>query len=156
MAAACTFSVRSANHGYKFLYLPLRRRLTIGKLRPRMRQLNINTHRVLNIYYPGRHLVALLVHNDYGVELYSQLKKFKISVQDDYDPLDSSNLRDPDYDYWDEANMTCTVRGLFTYHILHAFSYLKGPVKQTIADFFASKGYIDRNEFSELFSAKQT
>ncbi|RCH88818.1 hypothetical protein CU097_010597 [Rhizopus azygosporus] len=79
MAAARTFSVLSANHGYKFLYLPLRRRLPIGQLRSRLRQLNINTRRILSIHYPDRHLVALLIHNDYEDELRSQLKKFKDS-----------------------------------------------------------------------------
>ncbi|PHZ07319.1 uncharacterized protein RHIMIDRAFT_275067 [Rhizopus microsporus ATCC 52813] len=71
MAAARTFSVRSANHGYKFLYLPLRRRLPIGQLRSRLRQLSINTRRVLSIHYPDRHLVALLIYNDYEAEFCS-------------------------------------------------------------------------------------
>ncbi|KAG0815849.1 hypothetical protein G6F18_013061 [Rhizopus arrhizus] len=78
MAAAGTFSVRSTNHGYKFLYLPIRRRLPIGQIRSRLRQLNINTRRILNIHYSDRDLVALLIHNDYETELRSLLKKFEI------------------------------------------------------------------------------
>lgn len=77
MAVACTFSVRSANHGYKFLYLSLHRRLHIGQLRSRLRQPNINIH------HSDCYLIALQTHNDYEVELRSQLKKFKIPVQDD-------------------------------------------------------------------------
>ncbi|KAG1173448.1 hypothetical protein G6F70_008658 [Rhizopus microsporus] len=46
------------------------------------------------------------------VEFRSQLKKFEIPVQDDYVPLDSSDLRDPDYADWDEANRTSESRGL--------------------------------------------
>ncbi|KAG1179342.1 hypothetical protein G6F70_001110 [Rhizopus microsporus] len=56
MTAARTFSVSFANHGYKLLYLPLRRHLPIDELR-------------------------------------SKLKKFKILIQGDYDPLDPLNLR---------------------------------------------------------------
>lgn len=156
MAAARTFSVPSANHGYKFIYLPLRRRLPIGQLRSHLRQLNISTRRILNIHYPDCHLVALLIHNDYEVELRSQLKKFKIPIQDDYDPLDPSNLRDPEYDDWDEANRTTAARGLFLCRILHALDYLKGPVKHAVANFFANKGYLDRNDFPELFPVKKT
>ncbi|CEG78862.1 hypothetical protein RMATCC62417_13401 [Rhizopus microsporus] len=98
MAAARTFSIRSANHGYKFQYLPLRCRLPIGQLHSRMRQLNINTSHILNIHYPDHHLVALVIHNNYEIELRLLLKKFGIPVQDDYDLLDPSNLRDPNYD----------------------------------------------------------
>lgn len=94
LAAARTFSVRSTNHGYK----SLRRRLPIGQLHSRMRQLNINTSRMLNIHYPDRHLIALVIHNDYEIELRLLLKKFGIPVQGDYDLLDPSNLRDPNYD----------------------------------------------------------
>ncbi|CAO3660637.1 hypothetical protein G6F70_003681 [Rhizopus microsporus] len=150
MAAARTFTVPSVNHGYKFLYLPLRHHLPIGQLRSRLRQLNINTCRIFNVHYPDRHLVALLIHNDYENELHLQPKKFKIPIQDDYDPLDPSNLRNPDYDDWDEASRTIAARGLFLYHILHALDYLKGPAKQSVASFFANKGYIDRCDFPEL------
>ncbi|CEG74918.1 hypothetical protein RMATCC62417_10046 [Rhizopus microsporus] len=81
MAAARIFSVPSANHGYKFLYLPLYRRLPIGQLCSRLRQLNINTRRILNIHYPDRHFVALLIHNDYEDKLCSQLQRFKIPIR---------------------------------------------------------------------------
>ncbi|CEG66011.1 hypothetical protein RMATCC62417_02671 [Rhizopus microsporus] len=138
MAAARTFSVLSANHGYKFLYLPLRRRLPIGQLRSRLRQLNINTHRILSIHYPDCHLIALLIHNDYEDELHS------------------SNLRNPDYDDWDEASRTTAAGGLFLRRILHVLDYPKGPVKQSVASFFANKGYIDRGDFPELFPVKKT
>ncbi|KAL4215033.1 hypothetical protein AB4K20DRAFT_1791862, partial [Rhizopus microsporus] len=156
MATARTFSVPSANHGYKFLYLPLRHHLPIGQLRSRLRQLNINTRRTLNAHYPDRHPVALLIHNDYEDELRLQLKKFKILTQADYDPLDSSNLRNPNYDDWDKASRTTVARGLFLCRILHALDYLKGPVKQSVASFFANKGYIDHGDFPELFPVKDS
>ncbi|ORE16170.1 hypothetical protein BCV71DRAFT_272308 [Rhizopus microsporus] len=117
MADARTFNVPSVDHGYKFLYLPLRRRLPIDQLRSRLRQLN-------SVY--------------------------------NHDPLDPLNLRNPDYDDWNEASRTITARGLFLCRILHALDYLKGPVKQSVASFFANKGYIDCGDFPELFSVKKT
>ncbi|ORE02295.1 hypothetical protein BCV72DRAFT_318708 [Rhizopus microsporus var. microsporus] len=126
------------------------------QLRSHLRQLNINVRRILNIHYPDRHVVALLIHKDYEVGFRSQLKKFKIPVQDDYDPLDPSNLRDPDYNGWNEANRTRAACGLFLCRILHALDYLKDPVKQAVANFFANKGYIDSSEFLELFPVKKT
>ncbi|KAL4211096.1 hypothetical protein AB4K20DRAFT_1967674 [Rhizopus microsporus] len=109
MTAARTFSVSFANHGYKLLYLPLRRHLPIDELR-------------------------------------SKLKKFKILIQGDYDPLDPLNL----------LNRTTAARGLFLCRILHALDYLKGPVKRAVVNFFVNKGYLDRNEFPKLFPVKKT
>lgn len=152
MAVARAFSACSAYHSYMFLYLLLCRRIHIGQLRSRLRQLNINTRCIPNIH---RHLVALLIHNDYKVELRSQLKKFMIPVQDDYDPLDPSNLCYSDYDDWDKANRTSVMCVLSTFCIFHALDYIKGPVKQAVANFFAKKGYIDRNEYLDLFSVKK-
>ncbi|KAG0764393.1 hypothetical protein G6F16_006911 [Rhizopus arrhizus] len=156
MAAAGTFSVRSTNHGYKFLYLPIRRRLPIGQIRSRLRQLNINTRRILNIHYSDRDLIALLIHNDYETGLHSLLKKFEIPVQDGYDPLDPSNLRDPKYDDCGEADRTCAARGLFLCRILRALDHLRGPIKRAVANFFANKGYMDPGDFPELFPVKNT
>jgi hypothetical protein len=89
-------------------------------------------------------------------ELRSQLKKFEIPVQDDYDPLDPSNLRDPDYDDRNEANRTSVARDLFLCRIFHTLDYRKCPVKQAVANFFANKGCIDRNEFPKLCLVKKT
>lgn len=120
-----------------FLYLPLRLGHPIDQLCSRLCQLNINTRRILSIHYLDHHLVAFLIHNDYEFELRSQLKKFKILVQDDYDPLDPSNLCDPNYDSWDKADKACDARGLFIFRTLRALGHLKGAAKQAVASFFA-------------------
>ncbi|KAL4209314.1 hypothetical protein AB4K20DRAFT_1969898 [Rhizopus microsporus] len=76
--------------------------------------------------------------------------------RDDYDPLDPSNLHNPIYDDWDEMSRTTAAHSLFLCRILHALDYLKAPVKQSVASFFANKGYIDRGNLLELFSVKKT
>ncbi|ORE08416.1 hypothetical protein BCV72DRAFT_334511 [Rhizopus microsporus var. microsporus] len=91
--------------------------------------------------------------NEFGNEFMQDVEEswsFEFPVQGDYDSLDPLNLRNPDYDDWDEANRTRAARDLFICRILYALDYLKGPVKQTVTNFFANKGYIDRNEFPEL------
>ncbi|CEG76443.1 hypothetical protein RMATCC62417_15801 [Rhizopus microsporus] len=56
---------------------------------------------VFSIYTnPDRHLVALLIHNDYESELRSQLNKLAITVRNEYDPLDPANLCDPACSKW--------------------------------------------------------
>ncbi|KAG1189687.1 hypothetical protein G6F70_009438 [Rhizopus microsporus] len=61
----------SENQGFQYIYIPTKARVPIGQLRSRLRQLDINNSRILDIHYPTRNVVALLVHNDYASELKS-------------------------------------------------------------------------------------
>ncbi|KAG1557857.1 hypothetical protein G6F49_005010 [Rhizopus delemar] len=74
-AAARTFSSPFTNQDFKYLYLPIQRRLPIHQIRSLLRRLNINSNRVLDIHYPDRHLVVLLIHNNCEAEVRSQLEK---------------------------------------------------------------------------------
>ncbi|KAG1607104.1 hypothetical protein G6F46_012542 [Rhizopus delemar] len=68
-AAARILQPPSENQGFKYIYLPTKARVPIGQLRSRLRKLDINNNRVLDIHHPDRNVVALLVHNDYADEL---------------------------------------------------------------------------------------
>ncbi|KAG1369222.1 hypothetical protein G6F61_012519 [Rhizopus arrhizus] len=92
-ASARTFSSPSTNQGFKYLHLSIQRRLPIRQIRSLLRRLHINSSHVLDIHYPDRHLVALLIHNDCEAEVRSQLENFEIPLRDDYDPQDPNSLR---------------------------------------------------------------
>ncbi|KAG1549161.1 hypothetical protein G6F47_002729 [Rhizopus delemar] len=59
----------STNQGFKYIYLPTKARVPIGQIRSRLRKLDINNNRIIDIHYPDRNIVALLIHNDYEDEL---------------------------------------------------------------------------------------
>ncbi|EIE90609.1 hypothetical protein G6F46_007817 [Rhizopus delemar] len=128
MAAARTFSPPSTNQG----------------------------NRVLDIHYPDCHLVAILIHNDYEAEDRSQLEKFEIHLRDDHNPLDPNNLRNPDYDNFDQDEKECTAWGIFAQRVIRAIHRLKGPVQRAVAHFFVDKGILATVVLNELFPAKQT
>jgi hypothetical protein len=116
----------------------------------------INSSRVLDVHYPYRHLIALLIHNDYEAEVRSQLEKFEIPLCDEYDPLDPNNLRNPDYDNFDQDEKECAAWGVFAQRVIRAIRRLKGPVQRTVARFFVNKGILATVVLNELFPAKQT
>ncbi|KAG0735466.1 hypothetical protein G6F62_011832 [Rhizopus arrhizus] len=63
----------STNQGFKYIHLPTKTRVPIGQIRFRLRKLDINNNRIIDIYYPDRNIVALLIHNGYEDELRQQL-----------------------------------------------------------------------------------
>ena len=115
-----------------------------------------NSNRVLDIHYPDRHLVALLLHNDYEAEVRSQLEKFEIPIHDDYDPMDPNNLRNPYYDDFNQDEKECAAWSVFTQRVILAIRHLKGPVQRAVARFFVDKGIIASVVLNELFPVKQT
>lgn len=154
-AAARLLQPPSANQGFQYLYLPTKARVPIGQLRSRLRKLDINNNRILDIHYPDRNVVALLIHNDYEDELRSQLKRFKISLKDDFDPCDPKILRDPKYvDFTDEERTNLA----FMHHcnrMERALRFIRVPVKFAVARHFFNKGWISKQTLEETLSSNR-
>ncbi|KAG1391031.1 hypothetical protein G6F60_012751 [Rhizopus arrhizus] len=66
-AVARIFAPLTGGHGYQYVYLPCRFREAYSSLRAKLNKLKINNARVLDVHYPDNHVVALLVHNTFGV-----------------------------------------------------------------------------------------
>ena len=125
---------------FSIVYLPTKTRVPIDQIRTRLRKPDIINNRILNIRYPGRNIVALLVHNDYMSELRKQLGLFKVTLKYDFDPCDPKVLWDPKY-----TDLSPEERANFA--LMHhsdrmacALSYIRALVKYAVARFFYSKG----------------
>ena len=126
-AAARLLQPPSENQGFQYVYLPTKARVPIGQIRTRLRKLGIINNRILDIHYPDRNIVTLLVHNDYVSELRKQLGRFKVTPKDDFDPCDPKVLRDPKY-----ADLSLEERANFTPihnsdHMACALNYTRAP-----------------------------
>ncbi|KAG1497132.1 hypothetical protein G6F47_011433 [Rhizopus delemar] len=69
----------------------------IGQLRSRQRKLNIDNNRILDIHYPDRNGMVLLVYNGYSDERRPQLKRSKFILKDNSDSCDPKTLCDSKY-----------------------------------------------------------
>jgi ribosomal protein L37AE/L43A len=153
-AAARLLQSPSENQGFQYVYLPTKARVPIGQIRTRLRKLDITNNRILDIHYPDRNVVALLVHNDYVSELRKQLGRFKVTLKDDFDPCDPKVLRDPKY-----ADLSSEERANFAlmHHsdrMARALNYIRAPVKYAVARFFYSKGWISKTLLQEALPSR--
>ncbi|ORE04602.1 hypothetical protein BCV72DRAFT_337193 [Rhizopus microsporus var. microsporus] len=101
-------------------------------------KLDITDNRILDIHYPDRNVVALLVHNGYVNELRKQLERFKVTLKDDFNPCDPKVLRDPKY-----VNLSPEERANFAL-MHHSDRMVRAPAKYAVARFFYSKGWISK------------
>ncbi|RCI02346.1 hypothetical protein CU098_002465, partial [Rhizopus stolonifer] len=78
----------STDQGFQYLYLPCRRKLPIRDMRQQFARLGLDRGRVLDIHYPDRNVVAILVHNEYASAASAVFEKHNIKPLHDFDPLD--------------------------------------------------------------------
>jgi hypothetical protein len=86
-AATRLFSRPSNNQGFKYIYLHTRARIPIRQVRQRLCRMGINTNRILDIHYPTRNVVTMLVHLDFVDTFQQQLKRCGVVPILDFNPL---------------------------------------------------------------------
>ncbi|KAG1340913.1 hypothetical protein G6F62_005256 [Rhizopus arrhizus] len=132
---------------------------TLGKLgfplRSRLCKLDINNNHILDTHYPDRNVVALLIHNDYEDELRSQLKRFKISLKDDFDLCDPKTLRDPKYVEFTDEERTNLAFMHYCSRMERALRSIRVPVKFAVARHFFNKGWVSKQTLKETLSSSR-
>ncbi|KAF7724074.1 hypothetical protein EC973_001407 [Apophysomyces ossiformis] len=151
--AARAFIRPIITHGFKYLYLPARARIPTGQMRARLRKLGIDNSRILDIHYPDRQVIALLIHNDFEQTLLDQLNRFGITTLT-YDPLDPVNLRDPKYK--DKPTMELSQIAFEVHYdrMAKALQYIRPPVKYAVARTFAENDWIPIEHLKQLLSSR--
>ena len=83
--------------GYTFVYLPSPYHMPHSEVQKRLCILGIAQARVLDIHFPTKGVVGLLIHNSFQTTLESALAKGGIKLID-FDPLSPSVILDPKLD----------------------------------------------------------
>ncbi|CAO3599331.1 unnamed protein product [Absidia cylindrospora] len=132
-SAARQFSPPSASPGFQHVYLPTRARLRISQIRKNLKQLSIDTSRILDINYPARNTTSLLIHNDFVDACVSRLTKAGIKPLDSFDPTDPQHLCDPKYD----EERSEIAFSLHQQRMLRSIDFIRTPAKYAVAKSFA-------------------
>ncbi|CEP13926.1 hypothetical protein [Parasitella parasitica] len=83
--------------GYEFIHLKTATRTKQRAVRRRLECLGISNKRILNVHFPTKGIVAILVHQSYALKIVPLLQKAKIQPVD-FDPTHPSVICDPQYD----------------------------------------------------------
>ncbi|KAI8084266.1 endonuclease-reverse transcriptase-domain-containing protein [Gilbertella persicaria] len=104
----------------------------------------------------NKHVLAVLIHNDYAEELRLHLAKFKINLKNDFNPCSPNIHRDPKY-----ANDTPTQRAAMAhnYHcerMVRALDFIREPVKFAVARYLHRQGWIDSTLLEETLRSSRS
>ncbi|KAI9477944.1 MAG: hypothetical protein EXX96DRAFT_568929 [Benjaminiella poitrasii] len=109
--------------------------------RKNLRALGVDNGRVLDITYPAKTIIGLLVHNLYVDELIQTMATAGVH-HITYDPQDGANLTNPEYDHLSSEEKNQIAITKHNHRLNRALPHIRLPVSKTIALFFHTKGWI--------------
>jgi hypothetical protein len=143
-AAARAFTPADPNapQGYDYVYIPRSRRLTFREARARLRTLGVDTFRVLDITFPARSVLGLLVHQQYRTDLESELAKAKIKPIR-FDPFDPAHIADPAHASKSKDERATLAIDLHTERCIRALRRMRYHLAVAVGRSFLEHGCID-------------
>ncbi|KAI8364164.1 uncharacterized protein BYT42DRAFT_590791 [Radiomyces spectabilis] len=140
---ARAFTSPSENHGFRYVYIPSKYRMRTKALRQTLRTLGFDNSHLLDVHYPDRQVVALLIHNDYHETLTNLFARHNISPLNEYNPHDQSRLHDPKFTELSMEDRQHEADQIHLKRLERALQFIREPVKFAVACSFHSHKWID-------------
>ncbi|KAF1801042.1 hypothetical protein FB192DRAFT_1254239, partial [Mucor lusitanicus] len=127
---------------YTFVYLPISHPMTRTQIRSKFRAISIDNLRVLDIIFPARHTIGILLHEAYISEFQSKLREIDTSPITSFNPLDPTHICDPKYHDLPQEDRTRLARSLHQDRCLRTLSFIRPNLLPGIAKYFIHHKWI--------------
>jgi hypothetical protein len=141
-AAIRGFQPNTGPQGYDFVYICRSRKMVRSEVRSRLRRLGVDTARILDITFPARDVLGLLVHVQYKPLLKDTLVKQKIQPLEKFDPLDPKHIADPKHASLAAADRTRLAFDLHRNRLLSGLKMMREHVRPSVARSYVEIGWI--------------
>lgn len=149
------FTPMSDNQGYQYLYLPSRFRERISKTRATLRQLKLDNGRILDVSYPGKQVIALLVHNDYAQTALDLLATSGLKPIENFDPCDQSCLRDPAFEALTPEARGKKMTEIHNQRMLRTLKNIRDTIRPALARDFMNKKWISLEQYRDVLTPQK-
>lgn len=127
---------------YQYVYLNLKYRDKASAVRTKLRALGIDNGRILDLHYPTRGVVSILIHTDYFPTLTSILEEHELNPLSDFNPLDTSTLKDPALASLSEEEKQAKLLELHQSRLCRALNFVRPYLKGLISRDFIQQGWL--------------
>ncbi|KAI7847065.1 hypothetical protein BDC45DRAFT_415641, partial [Circinella umbellata] len=147
----------STQSGFKFVYLHQHHRMTIKQLRDILRKLKIDNSRILDVHFPDRGVVGILIHNDYESDLTAQLNRRGVQLHTSFDPCHADIVRDPAFKDKSKEDRTIQAKIIFNNTCNRAITFIKTPhIKLAVARNFLQQEWISETDLQSHLAPEKT
>ena len=143
----------SAATGFQYVYLPRKRKFSRSEIRSNLRRLGVDPSRILDISFPARSCVALLVHQQYISDLLKLLQSAKVAPLDNFDPLDPVHLADPKYADDAESLRATKMSELQSDRCVGVLKYIRPHLVLAVGNMFIAEGWIVAEDLKAALDA---
>ena len=147
---AFTAPTTTTQTGFSNVYYPAQARISRKLQRKNLKELGVVNSRLLDIHYPSRNVVALLVHNDYREELIGTLKSQKLQHLADYSPTHHTSLTDPQFSDLSDTEKSRIASEKHTQRIVRALPFIRDHISKAVARYFEHEGLITPQQLEEF------
>lgn len=135
-------SATKGKKGYQYVYLGRSGKVLRSEVRHQLRQIGVDTSRVLDICFPATGVIGVLLHVQYATEFLGFMRQAKADCISKFEPLDPANLADPKF-----ADLTPLEREHLIYQLtnkraLQTLSFLRPLNVSGVGQYFLESGWI--------------
>ncbi|KAG0163015.1 hypothetical protein DFQ29_003492 [Apophysomyces sp. BC1021] len=123
---------------YKFVYLPCRHHLRHSAVRKLLTTVKVSQSRVIDVQFPAKGTVALLVHSEYHQELTENLESHGISTKKEFNPFAADIIGDQQHANKTVAEREQLSRKIFTERQVRTCLRLPQHLGNSIMRFFTA------------------
>lgn len=134
-----------APSGYTYVYIPRSRSLDRKDIRHRFSLLGISTARIVDIMFPARSAIGVLIHKEFMPEFLQILKECKVTPLDSFDPLDPVHIVDPKFRDLSKADRVRLAAALQQDRCLRTMLFVREYLLPSVSKFFLEQGWIPQD-----------
>ncbi len=147
------FNEVSGPSGYTTVYINRSRRFTKTEVRRNLRLLGAEPRRIVDVSFPARNVIGLLIHRGFEAEFEGLLTKAKVATLKDFDPLDPAHVADPKYKDLDTSARFGVALRLQNQRSLLSLQYMakhRAPLFGPVAREYVQLGWVSDEDLISL------
>ncbi|KAL7319001.1 hypothetical protein PS15m_002177 [Mucor circinelloides] len=144
----------SEPNSYTFVYLSRSRRLNRAQIRKKFQELSIDNLRVLDITFPARDTIGVLLHEAYLPEFRSKLLEIDSTPIPGFDPLDHNHVADPKYQDLTEDRRIRLAHALQQDRCMRTLYFIRPHLLPGVAKYFTRQGWISTTIAQDILNQR--
>lgn len=132
-----------SSSGYAYVYIPRSRNINRRDVRHRFSLLGIETARVIDISFPARSVIGVLLHQDYIPAFNQVLKDSKVTPIEHFNPCEAAHVADPKYSDLPTPQRSRLAAALQQDRCFNTLNFIREYLVPSVAKFFLEQGWIN-------------
>jgi hypothetical protein len=145
LAAARAFAPpqsTEAPNGYVYVYIPRARRMDRKSIRNLFQNLGIDPVRILDISFPARSVISILIHAAYHTEFLAALTGAKVRPLENFNPLDPKHIADPQFADMAPNDRTRLAAAIHQDRCFRILYFLRPYLVPSVSKYFVAQQWI--------------